>query len=173
MNELLDILKYVVPSIVVFATSYYLLRLFINNDQLRRNSEIKLQNQNIITPIRLQSYERLVMFLERISPNSLIMRNHRSDMTATQLQFVLIQTIRDEFEHNLSQQVYISQQAWDIVKAAKEDIIKLINTAAGSISENATAMQYSEKIIEMSLSKERLATNVALEFLKKEISKSF
>ena len=116
MIELLEILKYVLPSLVVLAAAYYLLKLFLDNEQNKRLSDIKMAGYKIITPIRLQAYERLVLFIERISPESLVMRVHKPELSAMQMQTNLIQTIREEFEHNLSQQVYVSSQAWELVR---------------------------------------------------------
>ena len=172
MSEILDILKYVLPSLVVMATSYYLIRLFLDNEQKKRNTDIKLAGYKIITPIRLQAYERLVLFLERILPESLVMRVHKPELSVKQFQNSLISTIRDEFEHNLSQQVYVSSQGWDLVKSAKEEMIRLINTAATQQKENATSTDLAQKIFEISLG-EKLVTKQALEFLKNEIRQVF
>ncbi len=172
MNELLEILKYVLPSLVVFAAAYYLIKLFLDNDQKKRASDIKMAGYKIITPIRLQAYERLILFLERISPESLVMRLHKPELSSLQFQTMLILAIREEFEHNLSQQVYMSSQAWELVRNAKEDLIKLVNTAATKLNDNATATELSQKIFELSLS-EKLLLKTALEFLKNEIRQVF
>jgi len=168
MNDFLEILKYILPSLVVFAAAYYLIKLFLDNEQKKRTVDIKMAGYNIITPIRLQAYERLVLFLERISPESLIMRIHQPELRGLQLQTKLILAIREEFEHNLSQQVYISSQAWDMIKNAKEDMVKLINTAAAKLSDKASATDLSQKIFELSLS-DKLLVRSAVEFLKNEI----
>jgi hypothetical protein len=172
MNELLEILKYILPSLVVLAAAYYLLRLFLDSEQKKRTAEIKMAGYKIITPIRLQAYERLVLFIERISPESLVMRVHKPELSALQLQTSMIIAIREEFEHNLSQQVYVSSQAWELVRGAKEDMIKLINTAAARINDNSSATELSQKIFELSLG-EKLVTKTALEFLKNEIRQVF
>jgi hypothetical protein len=173
MDELLEIFKYVLPSVVVFAATYYLIKLFLDNEQKKRNADIKMVGYKIITPIRLQAYERLILLLERISPESLIMRIHKPEFSVLLLQAALITTIREEFEHNLSQQVYVSSQAWELVRSAKEDMIKLINTAATKLNDNATSMDLSQKIFELSLSQEKLLYRSALEFLKNEIRQVF
>ncbi|MCD4680495.1 MAG: hypothetical protein K8S00_08920 [Bacteroidales bacterium] len=173
MNELLDILKYILPSLVVFVAVYFVLISFLENDSKKRIMEIKLANQKTITPIRLQAYERIVLFLERISPNNLILRVSRKEYNAFQLQSSLIKTIRGEFEHNLSQQLYISTPAWEIVKKTKEDIIKLINTAAASVNDDANANELAKKIIEMNFKNNKAIVAPALEFIKKEVSHIF
>jgi hypothetical protein len=172
MSDILEILKYVVPSLVVMATAYYLLRLFFDSEQKKRLADVKMAGYKIITPIRLQAYERLVLFIERISPESLVMRVHKPELSALQFQTSLIVTIRDEFEHNLSQQVYISSQAWELVRSAKEDMIKLVNTAATKLNDNASAIDLGQKIFELSLGGKPV-TKSTLEFLKNEIRQVF
>jgi hypothetical protein len=85
----------------------------------------------------------------------------------------LLQNVREEFEHNLSQQVYISSQAWELIRTAREDIIKLVNTAAAKLNDNATSTELSQKIFELSLSENKLITKTAMEFLKNEIRQVF
>jgi hypothetical protein len=172
MTDLLEILKYVLPSLVVMATAYYLLKLFIDSEQKKRAADIKMAGYKIITPIRLQAYERLVLFIERISPESLVMRIHKSELSSLQFQTTLIITIREEFEHNLSQQVYVSSEAWELIRNAKEDMIKLINTSASKLDDNASSTELGQKIFELSLG-DKLVTKSALEFLKKEIRQVF
>jgi hypothetical protein len=173
MKEVLDILKYVLPSLVVMATAYYILKVFLESEEKKREKDIKMAGYKIITPIRLQAYERLVLFLERISPESLIMRLHQTGLTPAQLQSILLQNVREEFEHNLSQQVYVSSQAWELIRTAREDIIKLVNTAAAKLNEKATATDFCQKIFELSLSENKLITKTALEFLKNEVRQVF
>ena len=118
MELLVDILKITIPALIVFLTAWVLLRNMIRNDQDKRRQELILQNSRTVTPIKLQAYERIVLFLERISLESLLVRVSSSDMTASQLHSALLNTIRSEFEHNLSQQIYMSQQAWEVVRNA-------------------------------------------------------
>ncbi len=82
----------------------------IRNDQDKRRQEVTLQSTRIVTPIKLQAYERIILFLERISMESLLVRVSSPEITASQLQTSLLATVRSEFEHNLSQQIYMSPQ---------------------------------------------------------------
>ncbi len=173
MEDILDILKYILPSGIVFATAYFLLKAFIDNDNRKKLIEIKTNNQALINPIRLQAYERIILLLERISPGSLIMRVAQPNMTAFQFQTALIQTIRDEFEHNLSQQIYISSNAWELTRNAKEEMIKLVNIAASRLNDNATATDLGSIIFELSMQKDKLPLNQAIEFTKKEVRQLF
>ncbi len=177
MNEILEILKYVLPSLVVFAATYYLIKQFLENDNRKRMLELKMNNQannqRFITPIRLQAYERIILFMERISPNSLIIRVSTPNMNVMQMQTAMIKAIREEYEHNLSQQLYISRQSWDLVKTAKEELVKLINNAAASVDGNANCTELAKVIFEISAKVEKLPVEIALDFVKTEIQEQF
>lgn len=169
----LSALKFIVPAFIVFLTSYYLVKSFLDNDARKRLTEIRIANQSIITPTRLQAYERLALFLERISPNSLIPRVNKQGMSARLLQTELVKAIRTEFEHNLSQQIYVSGHAWEMVKTAKEEIIKLVNISATKIPDTASSMDLSQMIINIAAQVPRLPTDVALDYVKREVGQNF
>ena len=113
MPSYLIIILSVVPSLVVAVTAFFLTKYFVENDQKKRLLELKFHSKEMVTPIRLQAYERMAMFLERIDPNQLLFRVSNPELTAYQMQTILLATIRSEYEHNLSQQVYISPEAWE------------------------------------------------------------
>jgi hypothetical protein len=173
MNLFLKGVMILAPALIVFLTAYYLVKNFLDNDARKRLSEIRLANQSLITPTRLQAYERIALFLERISPNSLIPRVNKQGMSARLLQTELIKAIRTEFEHNLSQQIYVSGHAWEMVKTAKEEIIKLINISATKIPDTASSMDLSQMIINIAAQVAKLPTDVALEYVKREVGQNF
>ena len=171
MDVLLDILQIAIPSLLVFLTAWLLLRNMIRNDQDRRRQELILQNSRTITPIRLQAYERVVLFLERISLESLLIRINSPGMSASQLHTSLLNSIRSVFEHNLSQQIYMTQQAWEVVKNARSNTIKLINTEYEKIPENATRIELSRKLLERIMDLEKEPTRTAIEYIKNEVAR--
>ncbi len=173
MNDLLEILKYILPSVVVLITAFVMLRIFFNNEEKRRKFELRLNYKESILPLRLQAYERLVLFLERISPDSLVMRISRSDFTVYQLQNELLNTIRSEYEHNLAQQTYISSSAWEMVKAAKNSMIKMVNESAMDFKADAKSMNLSKSLLENAMQLKISPVYSALEFLKKEVRELF
>lgn len=173
MDAFLEIIKYILPALIVFFTAYFSIRLLIKNDQKRRDFEIMVKNKNEITPIQLQAYERLTLFLERISPDALVMRLNKENMTSQQLQNEILKTIRAEFDHNLSQQVYISSKAWEMIKHAKERTIKLINTTATAVKPDAPAIHLSKAVLEKVAEQDEIATRTAIEYLKKEVRNYF
>lgn len=170
---LLDILKYTVPALVVFITVFSIVHSYFHDQEKKRQYKALLKNKELITPMRLQAYERILLFLERISPDSIIMRISEPGMTSKQLQTDLLVSIRAEFEHNISRQFYVSAEAWEYVKNARANTIKMINLAAEKIPSNAPYMQLSASILDISVQEEKTPTGLAIEFIKKEVQKLF
>lgn len=178
------ILAATIPAAIVFLTAFFLMRDFmkkhesilreIQQDEQRKViAQIKTENRKIVSPLRLQAYERIVLLLERISPNSLLLRSVDNNLNPAQMRSRLIAAIRDEYEHNLSQQVYISVETWDVVKNAKEELVKLVNTAFGELKEDATANDLASKVIEISMQQGHSPVERALITVKKEIQTIF
>ncbi|MDD2635637.1 MAG: hypothetical protein PHW82_09090 [Bacteroidales bacterium] len=165
----LEILKITIPGLIVFFTAYFVLKQVLKKENDMRKAEIVLQNKKIITPIRLQAYERIILFLERISPNSVITRLQTPNMTVQQLHKEMLVLIRSEFEHNLSQQLYLSIDAWEMVRNSKEKTIQLINLCLKDIDPNANALKLSQSIFEKLIEIETSPTQEAIKFIKKEI----
>lgn len=172
MDPLFEIMKILLPSAIVFLTAYYLVKNFLDHESRKRVVDLKLANQTVITPIRLQAYERVILFLERINPTSMVMRLNKVGSVA-EFQGELLKTIRTEYEHNLSQQIYMSTKSWDAIVKAKEETIKLINVASTRITANSSAMELAQAIISVSSQLTELPTKAAIEYVKKEIGKEF
>ena len=173
MEQVLEILKYILPSVIVFLTAYLLIRSFHKKEYKRLLAQYRANNQQLITPLRLQAYERLILFLERITPDSLIVRLSNSKLTAQQFQSELLRHIRSEYEHNISQQLYVSSQAWTVVKNAKENTIKVINLSGTNLKPDSSSRDYSQAILEKLMESEKPPTHVAIEFLKSEMKQFF
>jgi hypothetical protein len=171
MTELISAIRYIIPSVIVFFTAWFILKEFFKQEERKQHLKLLEEKQKISLPIRLQAYERVVLFLERISPGNLVMRIHKPNLGVKQFQQTLIHTIRQEYDHNLSQQLYLSAEAWEKVKGAKEEMIRQINIAAARLDEKATSTDLSNIIFEMSVDK--LATRIALDFVKAEARKLF
>ena len=184
MIETLEILKYILPSAVVFLTAFFILKSMLNAQEEIKKKELQAQMEELriqikqkdkkyLTPIRLQAYERMVLFLERISPSSMIFRIQQPGQKSLQLQSALLKSIRDEYEHNLAQQLYISKESWSMIKTAKEDIVKTVNNAASIVGPDASGIELSKQIFEMGMGMEEQNTERAIDMLKKEIYKLF
>ena len=173
MDTFLELLKYTVPSLIMFAATYLILKKFMDNEYRKQMLELRKANQKIATPLRLQAYERLILFLERVSINNLVSRVNRQGMDAKLLHSSLIQTVRTEFEHNISQQVYVSGTIWDRTKLAKEEVIQIINMAFSKMPKDANGAQLSKQIFEILMKLESTPTQVAINQVKKEVRQLF
>jgi len=165
----LHLIKIIIVLALIFTGVFMLLRYYMKHNRKQITPASTNESQKIILPLRLQAYERIVLFLERIFPSTLILRLNKQDLSSAQLQSLLVKTIRDEFEYNLSQQIYISSTSWELIKNAKEETIRLINQAAGKVKENTPSSESARIILEISLEKEKNPINLAIEELKKEV----
>lgn len=173
MYILRDLVLILMPALLVGVTTYLVLKNLLKAEELKRQHSQDVEKYKIITPLRLQAYERMIMLLERIAPSQLIMRNINSGQSAVELQNVLISNIRQEFEHNLSQQVYISSNAWELIKNAREAVVSDINSATEKLNENASATDLAQAIFENHISGDASTLYKALEFLKEEVRTNF
>ncbi len=173
MTDFLEILKYTLPSLIVFLTALLILRLFLKNEERRRKFELSMSNKDNVLPLRLQAYERLILFLERISPDSMVMRLKNTRSNVAQMQNELINTVRTEYEHNLSQQTYVSTQAWELIKAARAETIKLINTSAAELKPDEPGINLSKRILEKAMEMTNAPSFAALQCLKNEVKEFF
>jgi len=171
METLPEILKITLPALLVLLTAYLVISKTMNNDQDRRRQEMALQNVKVVTPIKLQAYERAVLFLERISPESLVMRVSKPDVSSQQMHAILINTIRNEYEHNLSQQIYMSNEAWQMINNARGTVVKIINNVAGTIPPTASGPELSRLILEEMIEMETDPCRAAIDFIKAEVAR--
>lgn len=168
MEAFFELLKYTIPGLIVFATAYFMMKSYNDNEQKKRQIESRTNNQKLITPIRLQAFERLSMFLERINPESLLLRVQEPSMTVENLQSALLLTVRAEYEHNISQQIYVSGKTWAAVKGAKDNTIRLINQTAGGLQPQAPSAELAKRILQTVMSIDKSPSQIGLELLKLE-----
>lgn len=161
------------PWYPVLYTAYLLVRSMLQKQLDQDYLQIKHKNQEVVLPIRLQAYERICLLLERIKPNNMVPRLNTKETTATELRVALINEIRNEFNHNLSQQVYMSSDAWMYVSSAIEQLISMINEAGNELEEGASGLQLARKIFDKSMENEQDTVQGALTFVKKEIQDLF
>ncbi|MGB6037665.1 MAG: hypothetical protein WBG42_15425, partial [Cryomorphaceae bacterium] len=123
--------------------------------------------------LRLQAAERFVLYLERIEPGRLVMRSHQNGMSAKMLQNEMLKSIREEFDHNLSQQIYVSANAWSLIKGAKDEMTKFITATGEGMKPDATSIDFSRKIFQAASKVDKLPGDVALEYLRHETNELF
>lgn len=173
LTAVLEILKFVIPSLVVLAITYVIVNKVMEDHTSRLELEIRKQNASTLTPLKLQAYERMILFLERISPQNLINNYNDGTSTAKGLRHLMESSIYQEYNHNLSQQIYISNQAWKIIKVVKEEVIQLIHTTSERLDNDATGVELSKAIIDRMIAENNIPTQKAIDFLKAEINLYF
>jgi hypothetical protein len=169
MTEYLQALSmYVLPVVVFMLGLAFIYREYLNHRASLLEKEITLlkaskasraNNNASVAPaihsgaqfdtLRIQAYERLVLYMERITPGALILRLHQAGMSSKLLRADMAKTVREELEHNLSQQIYVSDKAWKMVILAKDETINLLNIAQDTVGEKASGMELSRVIFEI------------------------
>ena len=173
MQSIIELLKILIPAAAVLYGMYLTIQTFLQKQFEQKELDIKVKTIEITMPIRLQAYERMTLFLERITPANLLIRLGSPDIQAIDYQRVLLQEIREEFNHNLVQQVYISHETWEKTRTAMNDVVTLINTSASEISPDSTSINLSKKIFEKVISANKQLTDEPLKALKEEAQKMF
>lgn len=173
MEILFQIALILLPSGAVLYTTMMFLRKQSEKDLRNLQIELKKERQTFFLPNRVEAYQRAVLLMDRISPNSLVMRMHNPGLAAKMMQAELLKSIREEFDHNVAQQIFISPKAWEMVRNSKEEIIKIINLAGSQMTETSMAMDLSAKIFEISAEVGTLPTEITIEYLKRELQELF
>ena len=146
MNTVLEIIKITVPALIVFLTVYVLMKYHYMKVYTMEKMKLKNENSNRTLPLRLQAYERLALFCERISPENMLLRFRKDATTGKELEQLLILAVKQEFDHNLTQQIYVSESLWNIVNMCKNQIIELL-ARAGKAPDSSDISVYSEIVL--------------------------
>lgn len=175
-------MKYLLLALAILAAFalagvifYLLVKHYFDNQQKERLLQMKIDERRetlkVVTPIRLQAYERMALFLERISPDSLVLRCYQPGMDLKLLQGVMTKNIRDEWEHNLSQQIYLDPTTWARIREAKDEMVNLVNSSAVTLTDTDDPTRLAATIFASAA--KHLPTDKALEELHKEINELF
>lgn len=156
-----------VPALITGLAAYFFFKEHINNEDKRRSYLLKKDMQVTAMPLRLQAYERMTLFLERITPSKLLIRVSPASSDKNQYESLLIKSIEQEFEHNLSQQIYITDECWTIINASKNATIQLIRKAS-MLEKTDTANKLREVLLTEMLEKQA-PSDPALSYIKKEV----
>lgn len=168
LSVILEIIKISVPALIVFATVYYLMKQYIDGQNRMRMLEIRQNQQKKTIPLRLQAYERLSLFCERISIPNLMLRVRNEGMSADQLRISMMIAIQQEFEHNITQQVYVSENLWKIIQIARDDAVNLLNQVHQQTDENTDVRTFSKMLLHATAQREVNPLERALLAIKKE-----
>lgn len=173
MEVLAEFLKIIVPAALVLYAMYLIVKSFLDKELQKQVVASRDKYTEIVLPIRLQAYERMVLFLERITPQNLLRRLGAGELSARELQHVLLHEIREEYNHNLSQQVYMSDESWRSVRHAMEEVIAVVNKAADNLPDGAPAIELNRRILRMVADESIDPAGPALKQIKDEIRQTF
>jgi len=172
-DELVNSLFYMAPALLVFFTAYFLIKKFLDTQQRMQIAEIKETMRKEMLPLRLQAYERIVLYLERISPNNLLVRVYEPGMTVREFHKEILLNIRTEFEHNITQQVYVTNSVWNIVRNSRDELVKLINQSLEQCHPEASGGELSKKVFETMVRDNHFPVQHAIDQVKNEAHQLF
>jgi hypothetical protein len=173
MDFLSDLIKIALPAGAVLYGMYLVMNNYQKKEFDKKMAEVKVKNTEFVMPVRLQAYERMCLFLERIAPNNLIIRINTMVFSAGEFHQLLLSEIREEYNHNLSQQLYMSDEAWTAIRTAMEEIVIHINNAAAIVPKDAKSLDLAKGILEQMMQYESDPTLRALQIVKNEIRQLF
>ena len=166
-TKIIEILAYSLPSLITGGVAYYLFDAYFKDQQNTRKWLLQKENRKDTLPLRLQAYERMTLFMERINPSQLLVRISPISDDKTEYANYVIAQVEQEFEHNLAQQIYISDECWSIISTAKNATIQMIRLATKN-EKVGDANQLREVILGDLLDK-TAPSNAAVAFIKNEV----
>ena len=167
-DKILELAFYTLPAIITGGVAYYLFNSYFNDQQKTRRWLLQKDNQKQALPLRLQAYERLALFLERINPSKLLIRVAPLGDNKNDYQNLLIHHIEQEYDHNITQQIYVSDECWNMILSAKNTIIQNIRKTA--INEEVKSSDELRETILSNLLDGQSSSTIALSYLKAEVS---
>lgn len=170
IEVILEIIKISVPALIVFFTVHYLFRNYLEGQQQMRRQEIEREQKGAALPLRMQAYERFSLFCERVSIPALLLRIAPGEQSAKGYRLALLLAIQQEFEHNITQQVYVSGQLWEIIKAARDDAVNFISVVSEKVDSEASAVEFRNALLNYDAGREATGLDTALQAIKKEAS---
>jgi|694.fasta_scaffold97983_2 hypothetical protein len=169
MNASLTFLLVALCIVITGTLVFFLLEKQHKHNENRWNAELRKANASALASLRLSAYERLIVMLERSRPSSVVLRSNRSGMTCTLLQLEMIRNIREEFDHNVSLQMYVSEHTWASIQQAKSDISELFKVSYSKVNPDDNSMYLSNFVLEMEATVGNPAVENALRMLRIEL----
>ncbi|MDQ8053450.1 MAG: hypothetical protein REI78_10510 [Pedobacter sp.] len=160
-------------GIITVVAGYLLIRNDIQQYFRFKAMAHRKEDRSAIFPLRLQAYERLIIFLDRINPSNLLVRVHQQGIGVSALQALILEEIKSEYQHNITQQLYIDPVSWTVVRKLKEDTIAMVNNVANNLNETATGVDLSKTILQHMSKIDENPYELAIDQLKLDIQKLF
>ena len=170
---MMEVLKYTIPALLVLLATCLVLWKMLQEDREKRAFELKRKSQKEITPIRLRGYERLSLLLERTTPEALLRDLDVQSLTAQQISTLLMQKLRLEFDHNLSQQIYVSDEAWEAISNAREQMVLFLSTMARQFPPETNGLEVAKLMLTAYAENGETPHQKAMKILKDEVRDLF
>jgi hypothetical protein len=170
---LLDIVKYTIAGLGVVWIAFYLVKPYLDKSEKIQLLEFKKSIANQTLPLRLQAYERIILFMERINPDNMLVRLNAGNYTAAELHSIIISEVRNEYQHNITQQIYVTSRAWGVAKRVKEDTLNLVGAAVKSLPENTTGLELGRVILVQLGQMDNNPYEIGAEILRKDLEDLF
>jgi hypothetical protein len=168
MELIFVVISFLLVSVAIVAIVYLFLKRQHDHALIHLQTELSLQRQNYFLPSKLEAYQRCILLLDRISPANLTLRTLQVTHNAKMQQSLLLKTVREEFEHNIAQQLFVSPQGWAMLVQSKEEVLRVINMAANTLDANASATDLAAKILEIAAQIEQFPTEICRTYLQTE-----
>lgn len=169
----LDILKITISGIIVFFVGWFIIREYLAQETEKTSRESKKESRAHTLPLKLQAYERITLFLERLNPANMLVRLHVAGLSAREMQNVILSDIRGEYQHNISQQIYVTDTSWNVVRKMKEETIAMVHNAVVGLPDDASAIELSKVILShLANLQEDNPYEVALKIVKREVQQT-
>lgn len=162
-------MKWTIPAVGIVIVAYWIIKRPIEIEKIRQANKSEEETRKILTPAKMAALERLTLLMQRITPEALIMRQEVGTKNAVSLHIALLTSIREEFDHNSSQQLYVSDDTWEAVVQAKEAITSAINKIASSTPVDASGAVLAERLLSFYGSLEDTPTEEAIDHIKEEM----
>jgi hypothetical protein len=169
----LDILKYTISGLGIVWIAFYVIKPYLDRDEKIQLLEFKKNITSQTLPLRLQAYERLVLFIERINPANMLLRINNAACSAADLHSLVAEEIRNEYQHNVTQQIYVSLRSWSVVKKIKEDTLALLNNSFRELPATASGLELGKIILTRLAQLEESPYDIAANMLKKDLEGLF
>ncbi|MFV5698907.1 hypothetical protein ACM55H_11120 [Flavobacterium sp. ZT3R17] len=164
---IIELLSYTLPAVVTGVVAYYFFDLHTKNEEGRRRYLLNKEAQKNALPLRLQAFERMTLYMERINPTKLLIRIAPLSQDKNDYENLIITQIEQEFEHNLTQQIYMSDECWTIIVTAKNATIQMIRKA--NMSDRVDSADKLREVLLNDLMEKQSPSNAALAYIKNEV----
>ena len=166
-------MEIIVSVATVAIAMSFVVWLFLHTEMQKRQSDFRLKAIEDVLPNRLQAYERMALYLERISPEAMVLREQLSVSSGKELHTLLVNNVRQELEHNVAMQIYVTETSWKRILKARDEVIKTLNEAGKGLKPNCSSIEYGVEVIEYAKNNCNFYLDRAKDGLRKDLSGEF